>query len=266
MFPYRNLVSDSLLVSEAIYHLQSNGGSAAATEIVERVMKILQPAPELARNLVMDLVALDPRLQMNGDTLALAADDAENRSLAETEFVVFDTETTGAKTPPCRITEIGAFKVRGGEIVDRFETLINPETNIPPFIVKLTGISNQMVKGAPRFYDVANDFLEFIGDAVLVAHNAHFDMRFINHEVGRVFRDYRVGNRHLCTVQLSRRILPDIANHRLHTVADYYRISIENRHRAGGDALATAQVFIHFLEHFSEMGMNDLNAIHKFRK
>ena len=266
MFPYRNLVSDSLLVSEAIYQLQTSGGTLAATEIVERVMRILQPAPDLARNLVTDLVSLDPRLRMNGDALELIADETQKRPLAETEFVVFDTETTGAKTPPCRITEIGAFKISGGKIVDRFETLINPETAIPPFIVALTGINNKMVRNAPRFYDISDEFLKFIGDAVLVAHNAHFDMRFINHEVGRVFRDYRVGNPHLCTVQLSRRLLPQIANHRLHTVADHYEIRIENRHRAGGDALATAQIFINFLAHFDELGMNDLSAIHKFGK
>jgi DNA polymerase III epsilon subunit family exonuclease len=228
-------------------------------------MKIRQPEAGLARMLVSDLAESDPRLQLNEDTLELVASDAEARRLCETDYVVFDLETTGAKTPPCRITEIGAYRISRGRIVGEFETLVNPETSIPPFITELTGITNGMVRNAPRFREIASDFLQFIGDAVLVAHNAHFDMRFLNHEISRIHKGYRVANPTLCTVQLSRKLLPHIDNHRLHTVAEYYSIRIENRHRAGDDAHATAKIFVELLSHLEYLGVRDLAEAKKFK-
>ena len=235
MPPYPNLISDSLLVSETIQLLQAHGGSASAVKIVERVMKISAPDAELACLLVSDLIEIDPRLQLNDDTVELVEIIKRKRNLAETEFVVFDLETTGAKTPPCRITEIGAYRIKNGRITEEFQTLVNPETPIPAFISQLTGISDRMVRNAPKFREIAHDFLDFIGDAVLVAHNAHFDMRFLNHEIGRIYDNYRMANPHLCTVQLSRKLLPHIANHRLNTVAEYFSIDIGNHHRAAYD-------------------------------
>ena len=265
MPPHANLISDSFLINETVQLLQSFGGRAPAVKIVDSIMRISKPAPDLARTLISDLIQTDPRLKLTDDFVELIESNVERRKFSETEFVVFDLETTGAKVPPCRITEIGAFKIQNGKITDKFETLINPETFIPPFIVNLTGINNQMVKNAPRFWDVAEDFLDFIGDSVLVAHNASFDLRFLNHEIGRIYRDYRVGNPHICTVKLSRKLLPNIANHRLHTVAEHYSIFIKNRHRAAGDALATAEVFVNFLEMMETIGVDDLASIHKLR-
>jgi len=265
MPPYPTLISDSSLVRATVELLQSFGGSASAVKVVDYVMKISAPDADLARMLVSDLVEIDPRLRLNEDTVELIENAFDARMLAETEFVVFDLETTGAKTPPCRITEIGAYRVRGGEIAEEFHTLVNPETAIPSFITRLTGISNQMVRNAPKFGEVAADFLDFIGDSVLVAHNAHFDMRFLNHEIGRIHVNYRVGNAHLCTVQLSRKLLPDIVNHRLHTVAEYYSIYIENRHRASDDAYATAKIFVNFLEDLQSRGVSDLAAAKRFK-
>lgn len=265
MPPYRNLISDSLLIKETIDLLRSFGGRLPAVKVVDFVMNIAEPEPDLAKMLARDLAEKDSRLFLNEDHLELVEQDFGRKDLFETEFVVFDLETTGAKTPPCRITEIGAYKIRRGQIREEFQTLINPETPIPPFITQLTGISNQMVRNAPRFSDVAEEFLGFIGDAVLVAHNAHFDMRFLNHEIGRVFENYRMGNPHLCTVHLSRRLLPDLANHRLHTVAEHYAIFIKNRHRAGDDALATANIFCNFLAAMHEAGITSLGAVQRLK-
>jgi DNA polymerase III epsilon subunit family exonuclease len=260
---YPNLISNSVLVNDTIALLEAAEGPVTAVDIVDYVLKISRPEPHFAKLLVSDLIQIDPRLKFANDTADGTVEfvplNFESRDLHETDFVVFDLETTGAKVPPCRVTEIGAFKVSGGKIVDEYQTLINPLMPIPTFIAELTGISDEMVRSAPQFHEVAEEFLEFIGDAVLVAHNAPFDIRFINHEIGRVFEGYRLGNPHLCTVQLSRKLLPDIENHRLHTVADYYSITIENRHRAGDDALATAKVFIHFLSQLNEMGISELN-------
>lgn len=265
MPPYRNLISDSLLITETIDLLRSHGGRAPAVKVVDYVMKMGKTTPDLAKLLASDLVEKDSRLFLNEDFLELIQKDFSENVLLETDFVVFDLETTGAKTPPCRITEIGAYKIKNGAIVEEFQTLINPETPIPPFITGLTGISDQMVKDAPRFADIADEFLGFIGDSVLVAHNAHFDVRFLNHEIGRMFEDYRVGNPHLCTVNLSRKLHPNLENHRLHTVAEYYSIYIKNRHRAADDALATANIFCNFLVEMNDAGITDLSEAQKLR-
>ena len=265
MPPYPTLISDSSLVRATVELLQSFGGSASAVKVVDYVMKISAPDADLARMLVSDLVEIDPRLRLNEDTVELIENAFDARMLAETEFVVFDLETTGAKTPPCRITEIGAYRVRGGEIAEEFHTLVNPETAIPSFITRLTGISNQMVRNAPKFGEVAADFLDFIGDSVLVAHNAQFDMRFLNHEIGRIHEDYRVANPHLCTVRISRKLLPHIENHRLNTLADYYRVALVNHHRASDDAYATALIFVNLLEILENRGVRDLATARRFK-
>jgi len=261
MTPYPNLISESLLINETIALLRSFDGKASAVSIVDFVMKIRKPDRNLAKLLVADLIARDPRLTLNDDIVELADDSFRDRDVTDTEFVVFDLETTGAKSPPCRITEIGAYRVKGGEVLEEFQTLVNPETPIPPFITGLTGISDEMVADAPLFADVAHDFLNFIGDSVLVAHNSGFDMRFLNHEIGRVYPDYRLANPCLCTVQLSRKLLPKILNHKLVTVAEHYSIDLINHHRASADAFATAHIFVKLLAKLQSKGVNDLATI-----
>ncbi len=261
MTPYPNLISESLLISETVSLLRSFGGSASAVSVVDFVMRIRKPNPNLAKMLVADLIERDPRLSLNGDIVELELDGYENREIASTDFVVFDLETTGAKAPPCRITEIGAYRVRDGQVTEEFQTLVNPESPIPPFITGLTGISDEMVKDAPVFADVVHDLLGFIGDSVLVAHNSAFDMRFLNYEIGLIFQDYRIANPCLCTVQLSRKLLPDIVNHKLKTVAEHYSIDLVNHHRASADAYATAHIFVNLLTRLYDDGVRDLAAV-----
>ena len=148
-------------------------------------------------------------------------------------------------------------------MTDEFHTLVDPETPIPPFIAGLTGITNEMVRGAPKFADIAHELLCFIGDSVLVAHNSGFDMRFLNVEIGRVFAGYRIANPCLCTVQLSRKLLPDIVNHKLKTVAEHYSIDLTNHHRANADAYATAHIFVNLLAKLSDSGVNDLATVRR---
>ncbi|MBP7376455.1 MAG: 3'-5' exoribonuclease [Pyrinomonadaceae bacterium] len=264
MTPYPNLISESLLINETIALLRSFDGKASAVSVVDFVMKIRKPERNLAKMLVADLIARDPRLTLDDDMVVLANDGFEHLELENTEFVVFDLETTGAKAPPCRITEIGAYRVKGGEVLDKFHTLVNPQTPIPSFIVGLTGINDAMVADAPTFADVAHDFLEFIGDSVLVAHNSGFDMRFLNHEIGRVFPDYKLANPCLCTVQLSRKLLPDIRNHKLVTVAEHYSIDLVDHHRASADAYATAHIFVNLLTQMRSDGVSDLTTVRGF--
>jgi DNA polymerase III epsilon subunit family exonuclease len=263
---HQNLISDSDLVQDLIEFLKANGGRLPASAVADRILLTPTLNDEFAALLVADLVAFDSRVRVHpGGTVELNLPDFDCLKLVETEYIVFDTETTGAKPPFSRMTEIGCYKVRNGKIVGEFETLVNPQTPIPPFIAALTGISNEMVARAPLFSDIAAELLNFIGNAVLVAHNAAFDVKFLNSEISRTFAGYKVANAHLCTVRLSRKLLPDLANHRLHTVAQHFSIPIFNRHRAAGDALATAKIFVNLLEDLAKRGVADIGSARKFK-
>ncbi len=266
MPPYSNLVSDSTLVQETIDLLRDCGGRARANEIVDAVFKVSHIDDELAGLLVADLVKDDQRFKfVDGKTIELQHDDVESRLLEELDFVVVDLEATGAKMPPNRVIELGAYRIRQGRIVDKFLTLVNPEIPIPRFVIALTGINNEMVKTAPVFADVAPKWLDFAGDAVLIAHNAPFDTSFLNHEISRVYPGHRMINTHLCTVKLARRVFPGLTNYRLDTVADHFSIPILQRHRAGSDALATAEVFLNLLSRLGEHGVKDLASARNFQ-
>ncbi len=266
MPPYSNLVSDSTLVQETFDLLRLSGGRANASQIVDVVFKVSHIDEELAGLLVGDLVKGDRRFKViDGQTIELQVDDCESRMLTELDFVVVDIEATGAKMPPNRIIELGAYRIRGGKIVDEFVTLVNPEFSIPRFVMSLTGITNEMVRQAPLFAEVAPRWLEFVKDAVLIAHNAPFDTNFLNHEISRVYPGNRMFNPHLCTVTLSRCALPGLANYRLDTVADHFSIPIFERHRAGSDALATARVFLRILDRLEDLGVRNLAAVRHFQ-
>ena len=245
--------------------LRVAGGCAPVVDIADIVLKLSDLDAELAALVVADLVKDDHRLLLRDDLIVeLVCEDAEARLLHETDFVVVDVETTGAKAPPSRIMEVGAYRVSRGHIVAEFNTLVNPEIPIPPFIARLTGISDAMVSGAPLFADIAPAWLDFLGESVLVAHNAQFDVRFLNHEIARVFPGRRMINSQLCTVKLSRRVFPGLLNYRLHTLAEHFTIPIINRHRAADDALATAEIFIRMLTRLEEHGVRDLAAARRF--
>lgn len=267
MPPYSNLVSDSTLVQDTIDLLTCSGGRAAASEIVDVVFKLSHIDDELAGLLVADLIRNDRRFKLiENNTVELQQDDSQSRLLKDLEFVVVDVEATGAKTPPNRLIELGAYRIRGGRIVDQFLSLVNPEIPIPRFVATLTGISNEMVKTAPVFALVAPQWLDFVSDSVLVAHNAPFDTSFLNHEISRVYPGHRMINPHLCTVRLARRAFPDLSNHRLDTIASHFSIPIASRHRAGSDALATAEIFILLLTELEEThGIKNLAAARNFQ-
>jgi DNA polymerase III epsilon subunit family exonuclease len=217
---------------------------------------------ELAGLLVADLIRNDRRFKIENHTVELLRDDRQSRLIKDLDFVVVDVEATGAKTPPNRLIELGAYRIRDGRIVDKFLSLVNPEIPIPRFVASLTGISNDMVKRAPVFAELAPKWLDFVSDSVLIAHNSNFDTNFLNHEISRVYPGHRMVNPHLCTVKLCRRVLPELLNHRLDTIADHFSISIASRHRAGCDALATAEIFIQLLPKLEKThGVKDLAAL-----
>ncbi|MDR6804161.1 DNA polymerase-3 subunit epsilon [Dyadobacter sp. BE34] len=155
-------------------------------------------------------------------------------------YAIVDIETTGGGGTS-RITEIAVFRHDGTRIVDFFHSLINPEMYIPPFITRLTGIDNEMVKDAPTFYDVQDAVRAMTRDAWFVAHNAKFDYGFLKREFGAL--DEYFQRDLLCTVQLSRKIFPGLKSYSLGNLCESLEIMIENRHRAHGDAEATVRLF-----------------------
>lgn len=194
--------------------------------------------------------------------------DEVSPPLSAVEFCVIDLETTGGSNEHNQITEIGAVKYRGGEELGRFNTLVNPGCAIPSFIVLLTGITDLMVMNAPPVADVLDDLLEFVGDAVLVAHNARFDIGFINAALVNNNRE-RLTNKVLDTVGLARRLVgSDVENCKLSTLAASLGLHNQPSHRAITDVLATADL-LHFLIEraagFGVFDLEDFSALAKFR-
>jgi DNA polymerase-3 subunit epsilon len=188
--------------------------------------------------------------------------------LSETTFVVLDLETTGGSPGIDAITEIGALRLRGGELLGRMETLVNPGVPIPPMITVLTGITEAMVLPAPRVAEVLPSFLELLGDGVIVGHNVRFDCSFL--DAALVAHGYpRLSNRRVDTLALARRLVRDeIPNLRLATLARHFRTSVEPTHRAYADAAATAEVLHGLLERaasYGVLGLDDLLALPKMR-
>jgi DNA polymerase-3 subunit epsilon len=156
-------------------------------------------------------------------------------------YAILDIETTGGQFNEEGITEIAIYKFDGHEIVDQFISLVNPEIPIQPFVVKLTGINNAMLHSAPKFFEVAKRIIEMTNDCVLVAHNADFDYRILRTEFRRLGYDFNVKT--LCTVELSKKLLPEQPSHSLGKLVRALGIPMADRHRASGDAMATVKLF-----------------------
>ncbi len=175
------------------------------------------------------------------------------------EFIVFDIETTGLSVANCGITEIGAVKIRGGEILDRFNIFVNPEMPIPQNIVELTGITDDMVKDAPKIDEAIPKFFEFCGDRVLIAHNANFDTGFIRAAAEKLKLPFK--NPYLDTVALSRFANPELKKHKLDVLAEYYNLGDFNHHRACDDAEMLAHIYFKMSEQIINEGISDLGGI-----
>ena len=170
-------------------------------------------------------------------------------------YAVIDIETTGGNHRWGSITEIAIYIHDGTKVREEFSTLINPQMPIPSFITQLTGISNEMVQGAPTFAEVADTIASLTEGSIFVAHNAPFDYNFIRHEFLKLGREYERPT--LCTVRLSRKLLPGLPSYSLGKLCDQLGIGLDNRHRAGGDAAATVKLLELLFERDTE---NQLNA------
>ena len=156
-------------------------------------------------------------------------------------YTILDIESTGGKYNEEGITEIAIHKFDGHKVVDKFISLVNPEKEIQPFVVKLTGINNKMLRTAPKFHEVAKRIIEITEGCVLIAHNAQFDYRILRTEYNRL--GYNFERKTLCTIELSQKLLPDLESYSLGKLVRSLGIPVTDRHRANGDALATLKLF-----------------------
>jgi len=165
-------------------------------------------------------------------------------------YAILDIESTGGKYNEEGIMEIAIHRFDGHKVVDKFISLINPERDIQPFVVNLTGINNKMLVTAPKFHEVAKRIVEITQDAVIVAHNAQFDYRILRTEFRRLGYDFK--RKSLCTVDLSKKLIPEAESHSLGKLVRSLGIAVSDRHRANGDALATLKLFKLLLSKDSE--------------
>ncbi|SHF82746.1 DNA polymerase-3 subunit epsilon [Mariniphaga anaerophila] len=156
-------------------------------------------------------------------------------------FAIIDIETTGNSYKHGQITEVAIFQHNGIEVTDSFTSLVKPDMDIPLFITRLTGISNEMVQNAPRFYEIARKVVEMTAGRTFVAHNVNFDYKFVKEEFNRL--GYNFNRKTLCTVKLSRKLMPGHKSYSLGNLCAEKGIEINGRHRAAGDALATVKLF-----------------------
>ena len=196
------------------------------------------------------------------DDEALMITNPKDKKIDEEEFVVFDIETTGLNSHTNKIIEIGAVKIKAGRIIDRYSQLINPGISIPHHITEITSITNEQVANQPKIDEVIGKFVDFIGDAVLVAHNAPFDMGFIKRDI-KEYLNIDLENSVIDTLQMARDLFPDFKKYGLGDLNKSLGLALEKHHRAVDDSQATANMFIIFLEKYKEKGIEYLKDINK---
>lgn len=189
----------------------------------------------------------------------------DNLTLTDMEYVVLDFETTGFSPQSEEIIEIGAVKIKNGQEIDRFGTLIKPNKDIPFEITKLTGITPEMVKDAPDALEAITKLYNFIGEAIIVAHNAAFDLSFLKVNI-RKYLQKEIKNPVIDTLGLARVLLPNLKNHKLGTLVKEFKIELPNHHRAVDDAAATAKLWVILMKKAIDQGVMDIKALSELGK
>ena len=240
---------ETLLTRRAVDYLTA--GPADARTLIAHVCQLPSMPATVAEHMAIALFAGHRRFVREPDgrwglarELTFPAADA----LSSLSYAVVDVEATGGRvTGGDRITEVAVVEVKNGVATTVFDTLVNPERSIPPWISRLTNISWEMVRKAPVFAEICDQLLGVLDGRVFVAHNANFDWRFLSMEIERATRRTLSGRR-LCTVRMARKLVHGLRRRSLDHVALHYGVEITRRHRAGGDAFATAQVFLRMME------------------
>ena len=243
--------------------LEQAGEALDYREVWPRLFPVANCPPELMRKLVADIVEGDERFVWESDAhVGLAAWRARRRDLADVAFTVVDLETTGATPGFCKITEIGAVRIEDGREVGTFSALVNPGVRIPAMIVGITGIDDETVAGAPPIEVVLPKFVDFAAHSVLVAHNAPFDIGFLDYELGRQ-RGQTFSRPALDTLRLARKLCPQ-QRCSLKALAQRFNTRVQPVHRALQDAQATGELLLLFLSWLQEQGMTTLEEVARF--
>ncbi|HEU5243963.1 MAG TPA: exonuclease domain-containing protein [Gaiellaceae bacterium] len=244
--------------------VEEQRGPVLAEDAARRLFALRQAPVALARSLLADVVETDARLAWNGDAVALADPPGAALLLEDATYVVVDLETTGLRPGQSGICEIGAVRLRGFEVEAEFETLVDPGLPIGAGASAVTGLRNEQLRGAPRPREAVRSFLAFAGDGVLVAHNARFDLAFLDRETERLTGS-RIGSPVVDTVRLARRLLAGrVAGFGLGQLAWFLGTSEQPCHRALPDARATAELLLALIGLAQERGARtvaDLSAL-----
>jgi len=240
------------------------GGSLHTLELARQVLG-LSGNSGAASAAVFALLGSDHRFAVDreGRWSLVGKGPVPAHELENLRYAVVDVETTGGSPGRGhRITEVAVVEIRDGTIAADFHTLVNPGRPIPPRIARLTGINDEMVAGAPFFEDVAPDLLDLLEGRVFVAHNVAFDWSFVSAQMADSLGQVPGGPR-LCTVQMARRLAPELKRRNLDSLASHFGVPNHARHRAHGDALATARVLLRLLDEARGQGILDLPQLQR---
>lgn len=253
---------DSTVEIEDAVKQAANWGHDAIAVTDHGVVQAYPDAYQAGQEHGVDIIfGLEAYLIDNGKPIV---ENPINDQIEETEFVVFDLETTGLNPVQNEIIEIGAVKIKNGEIIDEFSSLIKPDQKISGKITEITGIDNNMVEDAPPFDKVFSSFVDFIDGCPLVAHNMEFDYSFIRKPLNEYKKQSEVTL--IDTLTLARAVLPELKNHKLATLVNYYDISLDNHHRALDDSKATAFLFTELLNVENEFQITSVKDINDLTK
>ncbi|MDE2879825.1 3'-5' exonuclease [Candidatus Palauibacter soopunensis] len=260
---------NGVLVRKALRRLE--GGPRSSVDLAADVLGMHGCPPAMAGRLVAQLLEGIPEVARDGeggDAWRLAGEGRRNpkpaaKGLHDLRYAVVDVETNGGFAEGNgRVVEIAIVDVDRGAIGGCYSTLVDAGVTIPPWITRLTGIRTEMTHGAPSFSQICDRVREHLRGRVFVAHNAAYDWGFLRAEMRRAGAGLPRGPR-LCTVHLARRLIPGLERRGLDSVADYYGIEIRERHRARGDAVATARILVRMLEDAERRGWTTWPALRK---
>jgi len=262
LFAARPAVGDPGIADRLCALLVRRGRPLEVGQVVAQILRMRGCPLHLQRHLVAEIVDGDARLAWLGrDLVGLAPQRWACERVVDATFCIVDLETTGGSPGTSKITEIGAVRVSGLQVVDRFSVLVDPERPIPDSITRLTGINSQMVAGQPEIGAALEQFVAFARDDVLVAHNAPFDLRFLTYERRRTAGCYFT-QPWLDTLTLARRLLAGrVTRHDLGTLSEWADTTVRPQHRALPDAEATAELLVRFLGMLAEQGIDTVERV-----
>ena len=253
------------LVDRALEFL--GAGPAESISLARDVLGVPAATPLIADRLAAALLGSDPRVRRRVDSRwELVREVVGSQRLVDCAFAVVDVETTGSgPSRGDRVIEIAVAVLSGGAVGVVLDTLVNPERPIPPIVTGITRIAYDDVRDKPGFGEIADQVVDALAGRIFVAHNMRFDWSFVSTEIRRTLHLALDGPR-LCTVRLARRLIPGLRSRNLDSVARYFGIEIENRHRAAGDAAATAWVLSRLLDLAAERGIDTLRELEELTR